>query len=60
MHDCFSSNQAVTLEALGLIEKGKMSEAIDNNQLTYGGKIVVSPSGGLLGRGNPTGCTGLT
>ena len=31
----------------------------DNNEFTYGGRIVVNPSGGLISKGHPLGATGL-
>ena len=59
LHDCFSANELVTYEALGLCEEGKAGEAIDRNDFTYGGKCVVNPSGGLISKGHPLGATGL-
>lgn len=59
LHDCFSANELVTYEALGLCEVGKAGEYIDKNQNTYGGKHVVNPSGGLISKGHPLGATGL-
>ena len=59
LHDCFSANELITYEALGLCEVGKAGEAIDRNDFTYGGKCVVNPSGGLISKGHPLGATGL-
>lgn len=59
LHDCFSVNELITYEALGLCELGKAKELIDNNDNTYGGKYVINPSGGLLSKGHPLGATGL-
>ena len=59
LHDCFSANELITYEALGLCEEGKAGEAIDRNDFTYGGKCVVNPSGGLISKGHPLGATGL-
>lgn len=59
LHDCFSANELVTYEALGFCPVGKAGEAIDRNDFTYGGKIVVNPSGGLISKGHPLGATGL-
>ena len=58
LHDCFSANELITYEALGLCEEGKAGEAIDRNDFTYGGKCVVNPSGGLISKGHPLGATG--
>jgi len=49
----------VTYESLGLCKEGEGGRLIDENQVTYGGKWVVNPSGGLLSKGHPLGATGL-
>ncbi len=59
LHDCFSANELVTYEALGLCAEGKGGELIDSGAVTYGGKWVVNPSGGLISKGHPLGATGL-
>ncbi|MCK6553983.1 lipid-transfer protein [Candidatus Binatia bacterium] len=59
LHDCFSCNELVTYEALGLCPEGKAGEFVDSGANTYGGKVVVNPSGGLISKGHPLGATGL-
>uniref|UniRef100_A0A8B9RL72 Sterol carrier protein 2 n=1 Tax=Astyanax mexicanus TaxID=7994 RepID=A0A8B9RL72_ASTMX len=59
LHDCFSANELITYEALGLCSEGKAGELIDRGDNTYGGKWVVNPSGGLISKGHPLGATGL-
>lgn len=59
LHDCFSTNELVTYEALGLCPEGQGGHLIDEGQVTYGGKWVVNPSGGLISKGHPLGATGL-
>ena len=59
LHDCFSANELITYEALGLCEEGKAGEAIDRNDFTYGGRCVVNPSGGLISKGHPLGASGV-
>ncbi|KAF2884986.1 hypothetical protein ILUMI_21207 [Ignelater luminosus] len=59
LHDCFSANELITYEALGLCAPGKAGELIDRGDNTYGGKYVVNPSGGLISKGHPLGATGL-
>lgn len=59
LHDCFSANELCTYEAIGLCPEGGAGPAIDNNEFTYGGRIVVNPSGGLISKGHPLGATGL-
>ena len=59
LHDCFSTNELITYEGLGLCAAGKGGELIDSGAVTYGGKWVVNPSGGLISKGHPLGATGL-
>jgi acetyl-CoA acetyltransferase len=59
LHDCFSCNEMVTYEGLGLCEEGKGGEFIGSGAATYGGKTIVNPSGGLISKGHPLGATGL-
>jgi sterol carrier protein 2 len=59
LHDCFSANEMVTLDALGLCAPGKAHEMVRRGDITYGGKYVVNPSGGLISKGHPLGATGL-
>jgi sterol carrier protein 2 len=59
LHDCFSCNELITYEALGLCEEGQGGKLIDEGATTYGGKWVVNPSGGLISKGHPLGATGL-
>jgi len=59
LHDCFSANELITYEALGLCAEGKGGEFVDAGANTYGGKVVVNPSGGLISKGHPLGATGL-
>jgi acetyl-CoA acetyltransferase len=59
LHDCFSANELITYEGLGLCEAGKAGELIDSGAVTYGGEVVVNPSGGLISKGHPLGATGL-
>jgi acetyl-CoA acyltransferase len=59
LHDCFSANELITYEALGLCPEGKAGELIHEGAVTYGGRWVVNPSGGLISKGHPLGATGL-
>jgi sterol carrier protein 2 len=59
LHDCFSANELITYEALGLCPEGKAGEFVDSEAQTYGGQVVVNPSGGLISKGHPLGATGL-
>ncbi len=59
LHDCFSANELITYEGLGLCGEGEGGELIDSGAVTYGGDVVVNPSGGLISKGHPLGATGL-
>ena len=59
LHDCFSANELITYEALGLAEEGHGHELVEDEATTYGGRWVVNPSGGLISKGHPLGATGL-
>ncbi len=59
LHDCFAQNEVVTYEALGFCPEGGAQKFVDDGDNTYGGKVVVNPSGGLLSKGHPLGATGL-
>jgi sterol carrier protein 2 len=59
LHDCFTANEILTYEALGLCDEGGAEKLIEDGDNTYGGKWVTNPSGGLLSKGHPLGATGL-
>lgn len=59
LHDCYSSNEVICYEALGLCEEGGSAKFIADGNNTYGGRVVTNPSGGLLSKGHPLGATGL-
>ena len=59
LHDCFTSNEIITYEALQMTEEGGSEQFVSDGDNTYGGKVVVNPSGGLLSKGHPLGATGL-
>ncbi|RZF42070.1 hypothetical protein LSTR_LSTR006663 [Laodelphax striatellus] len=59
LHDCFSANELITYEALGLCSPGAAKDFIDAGQNTYGGRHVINPSGGLISKGHPLGATGI-
>lgn len=59
LHDCFTTNELLSYEALGLTPEGTAEKFIRDGQNTYGGAVVTNPSGGLLSKGHPLGATGL-
>ncbi len=59
LHDCFAQNELLSYEALGFCAVGQGQSFVDSEANTYGGAVVVNPSGGLLSKGHPLGATGL-
>ncbi|MGQ0698764.1 MAG: lipid-transfer protein [Panacagrimonas sp.] len=59
LHDCFTANEVLTYEGLGLTPEGTSDKFIADGDNTYGGRVVTNPSGGLLSKGHPLGATGL-
>ena len=59
LHDCFTTNEIITYEGLGLCPEGGAEQFVWDGDNTYGGKVVTNPSGGLLSKGHPLGATGL-
>jgi sterol carrier protein 2 len=59
VHDCFTVNEILAYEALGLCGLGEAEGFVASGANTYGGRCVTNPSGGLLSKGHPLGATGL-
>jgi len=59
LHDCFTPNEVISYEALGLCGEGEATRFMADGDNTYGGRFVVNPSGGLMSKGHPIGATGL-
>lgn len=59
VHDCFSIAEIIVAEELGFFDYGTAGKAIAEGQATYGGKVVINPSGGLKAKGHPVGATGV-
>ncbi len=59
LHDCFTTNEVLSYEALGLTPEGTSEKFVLEGDNTYGGRVVTNPSGGLLSKGHPLGATGL-
>ena len=59
LHDCFTTNEVLSYEALGLCGEGEAERFVEDGDNTYGGRVVTNPSGGLLSKGHPLGATGL-
>jgi acetyl-CoA C-acetyltransferase/acetyl-CoA acyltransferase len=59
VHDCFTISGLLSLEAVGLAEPGKApAYALDGNT-RLDGDCPTNATGGLIGFGHPTGCTGV-
>ncbi len=58
-HDCFTIAEICVTEALGIVEKGKGGDAVEQGLTSLGGKIPVNASGGLKAKGHPVGATGV-
>jgi len=59
LHDCFAQNEVISYESLGFCPEGGAEKFVADGDNTYGGQVVVNPSGGLLSKGHPLGATGL-
>jgi len=60
VHDCFTINQILCTEALGLSEDGKGGEDYQAGRFTRDDKVCVNLSGGLKAKGHPVGATGAS
>jgi acetyl-CoA acetyltransferase len=59
LHDAFSIAELIYYEALGLCARGDGAKLIRSGETSFGGRIVVNPSGGLLAKGHPVGASGV-
>jgi acetyl-CoA C-acetyltransferase len=59
LHDCFVSNELLGYSALGFCAEEDLERFVLEGRNTYGGQVVICPSGGLLSKGHPLGATGL-
>lgn len=59
LHDAFTIAELVYYEALGLCKPGESAAFVRAGRSTYGGDVVVNPSGGLLSKGHPVGASGV-
>lgn len=59
LHDAFSIEELMYVEAMGLCREGEAVHWLMEGALDIGGRVAVSPSGGLIAMGHPIGPTGL-
>lgn len=60
VHDCFTINQLLCTEALGLSEDGKAGFDYADGKFTKADDCPVNLSGGLKSKGHPVGATGAS
>jgi acetyl-CoA acetyltransferase len=59
VHDAFSVAELLHYESLGFCAPGEGTRLLRDRVTWLGGRLPVSPGGGLLARGHPPGATGL-
>ncbi len=59
VHDCFTIAEAIALEELGFIERGKGARTAEEGTTEIGGELPVNTSGGLKAKGHPVAATGI-
>jgi acetyl-CoA C-acetyltransferase len=60
LHDCFTINQILSTEALGLSDDGRAGYDYLNGRFTRDDKVAINLSGGLKSKGHPVGATGAS
>lgn len=60
VHDCFTSAEMLTYEAMGLTPRGEGEMAIKEGWTAPDGKLPINRSGGLKSKGHPLGATGVS
>jgi len=60
VHDCFTINQILCTEALGLSADGKAGDDYLAGRFTRDDRVCVNLSGGLKAKGHPVGATGAS
>jgi acetyl-CoA acetyltransferase len=59
VYDAFSPSFLWDLEEAGYCELGEARRLLKEGYFEIGGKLPVNTDGGIMGRGHPTGATGL-
>lgn len=60
VHDCFTINQIMSIEALGLAEDGRAGHDYLAGRFTRDDRVAINLSGGLKSKGHPVGATGAS
>lgn len=58
LHDAFSIEELLYVEAMGFCGPGEAAARLEAGDFNIGGRVAISPSGGLLAMGHPLGPTG--
>lgn len=58
-HDAFTIEELLYIEAAGFCKDGQAPYLLEEGVFDIGGQCAISPSGGLLSMGHPTGPTGI-
>jgi acetyl-CoA acetyltransferase len=58
LHDAFTVEELLYVEAMGLCGEGEAAARLADGEFDIGGRVAVSTSGGLLSMGHPIGPTG--
>src|ERR1700761_1125173 len=59
VHDCFTPSEYLAIDHIGLTGPGESWKAIENGEIANGGRLPITPSGGLIGGGHPVGASGI-
>jgi len=57
VYGVFGATELMLYEDLGFCEKGKASAFVKDGRSTFGGDVVINPTGGRLSLGHPAGAT---
>jgi acetyl-CoA C-acetyltransferase len=60
IHDCFTIAELNLYEVIGITERGKGKQALDEGRVARDGRLPVNVSGGLKSKGHPVGATGVS
>jgi len=59
VHDAFAVSEITNMEDIGLCPRGEGGRLVEEGATGLGGRIPVSPSGGLLAQGHPLSASGV-
>jgi len=59
VYGVFGATELILYEDLGFCEKGKAAQFLADGRSTFGGDIVINPTGGRMSFGHPAGATPL-